>query len=110
MKKDIPESAQERVAKLKKTINYHRELYHTLDTPEISDEVYDSLIKELEALESQYPSLKTKDTPTESVGGEPLKEFTKVIHQTRQWSYDDAFDFNELKKWDERVRNFIRKE
>ena len=81
-----------------------------MDNPEISDEAYDSLVKELEAIESKYPELVTEDSPTQRVGGEPLKEFVKVTHQTRQWSYDDVFDFDELKKWDERVRNFVRKE
>ncbi len=56
------------------------------------------------------PELKSKNSPSERVGGEPLKEFVKVNHQVRQWSYDDAFNFDELKKWDEKVRNFIKKE
>jgi DNA ligase (NAD+) len=81
-----------------------------LDKPEISDEAYDSLVKELQKLEADYPELKSGDSPTERVGGEPLKEFVKVTHATRQWSFDDAFDFEELEKWDEKVRKFIRKE
>src|SRR5437868_4843308 len=101
---------KDRIKKLKETIEKHRRLYHTLDKPEISDEAYDSLVKELEQLEKENPELKTKDSPTERVGGEPLKEFVKVTHAVRQWSFDDAFDFEELQKWDEKVRNFMRKE
>ncbi len=100
----------ERIKKLQKTIERHRRLYHTLDKPEISDEAYDSLVKELEDLEKKYPEYKTKDSPTERVGGEPLKEFVKVRHTVKQWSYDDVFDFNELKKWETKTQNFIRKE
>ncbi len=106
----ISKEERARIENLKKTIERHRRLYHEKDKPEISDEAYDSLIRELESLEAKYPKLKTKDTPTERIGGEPLKEFVKVKHEVRQWSYDDAFNFEELKKWDERVRNLVRKE
>src|SRR3989344_386514 len=106
----ITKETRDRVEKLKGIIERHRHLYHTLDMPEVTDEVYDSLVRELESLEKEYPELKDKNTPTERVGGEPLKEFVKVTHQVRQWSYDDAFNFEELKKWDEKVKNFIRKE
>ena len=99
----------ERYNKLVATINKHRSLYHTLDKPEISDEAYDSLFKELEALEAEYPELKSADSPTARVGGEPLKEFTKVKHEFRQWSFDDVFDYEELKKWEQKVRNFMDK-
>ena len=103
------EETQRRLQKLKQTIEKHRHLYHTLDAPEISDEAYDSIVRELEEIEAKYPDLKTADTPSERVGGEPLKEFVKVKHVVSQWSFDDVFDFEELKKWDEKVKNFLRK-
>ena len=106
----ISKEIKDRINKLKKTIESHRYLYHTLDTPTISDEAYDSLVRELESIEKKYPELKSENSPAERVGGEPLKYFIKVSHAVRQWSYDDAFDFEELTKWDEKVRNFIRKE
>ncbi len=99
----------DRLNKLKETIERHRHAYHTLDKPEISDEAYDSLFKELETIENEYPELKTSDSPTQRVGGEPLKEFVKVKHAHAQWSFDDVFDGAELKKWDEKVRNFMNK-
>lgn len=109
MKSKVPAAALERLAKLKETIEHHRHAYHTLDMPEISDQAYDSLFKELEALEAEYPEVRTSDSPTQRVGGEPLKEFTKVKHAHAQWSFDDVFDLAELKKWDEKVRNFMDK-
>jgi len=109
MKKGAPKEVIERLNKLKETIERHRRLYHTLDQPEISDEAYDSLMKELEKIEAEYPDLRTGDSPTVRVGGEPLKEFVKVRHEIQQWSFDDVFDEEELKKWDSRVKNFVEK-
>jgi DNA ligase (NAD+) len=109
MSTKIPKDIKDRLEKLKDTIEKHRHLYHTLDTPEISDEAYDSLFAELEKIEEEYPELRSPNSPTQRVGGEPLKEFKKVRHEVRQWSYDDVFDFKGLQKWDEKVRNFIRK-
>lgn len=80
-----------------------------LDTPEISDEAYDSLYRELESIEKAHPELVTPDSPTQRVGGEPLAEFKKVKHAFSQWSFDDIFDEKELEKWDEKVRNFMEK-
>ncbi len=109
MKSTAPQSTIDRLTALKETIERHRRLYHTLDTPEISDEAYDSLMRELESIESQYPELVTLDSPSQRVGGEPIKEFKKVKHATRQWSFDDVFDLAELKKWEEKVQNFMEK-
>ena len=105
----VDPKVKNRAEKLKTLIEKHRNLYHTYDKPEISDEAYDSLVSELGHLEEAYPELK-KDSPNERVGGEPLKEFVKVKHEIRQWSYDDAFDFSGLQKWEEKTKNFIRKE
>lgn len=110
MKSNIPKDTKDRYEKLKKTVERHSYLYHTKDSPEISDEAYDSLVSELIKIEASFPELKNSDSPTDRVGGEPLKEFVKVKHTVRQWSYDDVFDFEELKKWEEKVKNFIRKE
>lgn len=106
---NIPKEAVERAEKLKKLLEKHRHLYHVSDKPEISDEAYDSLFKELESIEAEYPELVTPDSPTQRVGGEPLKEFVKVRHAHAQWSFDDVFDLGELRKWEEKTRNFMRK-
>ena len=103
-----PEAVINRLNQLKITIERHRRAYHTLDRPEISDEAYDSLFKELEAIETRHLELITPDSPTQRVGGEPLKEFVKVKHAHRQWSFDDVFDLAELKKWDEKVKKELK--
>lgn len=100
---------QERLKKLKELLEKHRYLYYVLDKPEISDEAYDSLMKELENIEENHPELVTSDSPTQRVGGEPLKEFKKSKHEFQQWSFDDVFDFSELEKWEGKVKNFIKK-
>lgn len=101
---------QKRAEKLRDLIDYHRGLYHTHDKPEISDTAYDSLIKELEDIEAQYPELQTPDSPTQRVGGAPLPEFTKVTHKVAQWSFNDAFSEGDMRDFDARVRRFIKSE
>ncbi len=102
-------TAKSRIDKLRKVVDKHCHLYHVLDTPDISDEVYDSLMEELRVLEEKYPEFKSKISPTQRVGGKPLDNFKKVRHEVRQWSFDDVFCFEELKKWDEKVKRFIEK-
>jgi DNA ligase (NAD+) len=109
MNSDIPLDIRERYKKLKELIEHHRHLYYTKDSPEITDEAFDSLFRELESVEKKYPELVTKDSPTQRVGGVPQKEFAKVTHVSRQWSFDDAFSWEGLQAWDDKVRNFIRK-
>lgn len=106
---NIPKSIIDRLERLKTAIRKHSYNYHTLDKSEIPDEAYDSLVKELIEIENQYPELITDDSPSRRVGDEPLREFSKIKHKYRQWSFDDVFDFQELKKWEERVHNFLVK-
>ena len=78
MSRPIPKEVQDRLNKLKETINHHRYLYHVLDLPEISGEALDSLKRELVELEQEYPELITPDSPSQRVAGQPLPEFVKV--------------------------------
>lgn len=109
-KNNIPKDIIDRYEKLKITVDKHRYLYHVKDMPEITDESYDSLMREVEEIEGKYPELITSTSPTQRVGDKPLDEFKKVRHEVRQWSFDDCFNFGELKKWDEKVRRMIAKE
>jgi len=95
--------------KLAAEISKRRYEYHVLDKPDVTDEVYDSLTAELRELEEKYPDLKAPDSPTQRIGGKPLSKFKKVRHQIRQWSFDDVFSFEELKKWEEKVKRMVEK-
>jgi DNA ligase (NAD+) len=107
---EIPKEVKKRAENLRKIIEKHSHLYYVLDKPEIEDTAYDSLVEELRKLEEEYPDLKTETSPTERVGGEPLKEFVKVRHEVPQWSFNDAFSEEDILDFDKRVKNFLRKE
>lgn len=81
-----------------------------MDAPKISDEAYDALVRELCALEVAHPEFKTVDSPSERVGGTPLKEFSKVNHEVRQWSFDNVFSHEELVAWRERLVRHLERE
>lgn len=104
------QQAKERIEKLKKLINHHRYLYHVLDQQEISDAASDSLKKELFDLEQQYPDLVTRDSPTQRVGGAPLKEFKKVRHSQRMDSLNDTFSKEDMADWLTRVSKLLTEE
>jgi DNA ligase (NAD+) len=96
-----------RLASLRRLINYHSHLYHTLDRPEISDAEYDALMHELRALEAQHPELVTPDSPTQRVGNEPLAEFAKVQHPHPMTSLTDAYSVEEAQAWLERAKRLL---
>lgn len=100
----IPHDAIERSTKLRSLLSYHGHRYYVLDDPEISDEAYDALYRELVLLEEKYPSLRTPDSPTRRVGGSPLEKFAKVQHVVPQWSFDNVFTPDELGTFTARVR------
>lgn len=99
--------AASRVEKLKALINHHSYLYHVLDKPEVSDEVWDTLKNELEELERKFPELITLDSPTQRVSGEPLEKFKKITHKTPMLSLSDAFGERELIEWEERIKKLL---
>ncbi|QBK13338.1 NAD-dependent DNA ligase LigA [Thermoactinomyces vulgaris] len=98
------EEAKKRVLELHDEINEHNHRYYVLDDPAISDAEYDRLMRELMALEKKFPELKTPDSPTQRVGGEPLPYFEKVEHTAPMLSLGNAFDEQDLRDFDERVR------
>ena len=104
----VPKNIEERAKKLRETIERHRQLYHTYDQSEISDEAYDALMRELEQFESQYPSLAISDSPTKRVGADVLEKFEKVAHVVPQWSFNDAFNEDDIRAFDERVRRVLK--
>lgn len=101
--------AKNRIEKLRAEIDRMRYEYHVLDNPEITDEIYDSLIRELQGLENEYPEFKSPDSPSQRVGGKPLDKFQKVRHVHRQWSIGDAFSIEEINDWEEKITRILEK-
>ncbi|WP_435190435.1 NAD-dependent DNA ligase LigA [Streptomyces sp. bgisy126] len=98
-----PAEAREKHADLAERIEEHRFRYYVKDQPVISDGEFDRLLRSLEALEEEYPELRTPDSPTQKVAGQYETEFTAVEHRERMLSLDNAFDDEELAAWAERV-------
>jgi DNA ligase (NAD+) len=100
-------AAKERIEHLKKVINRYRYERLVLNREEISPEAEDALKKELFDLEQQYPDLITPDSPTQRVGGQPLKEFKKVRHEKPMLSFNDAFSEEDMNGWLTRLENYL---
>lgn len=98
------EQALSRIQALHKELNFHSYQYYVLDTPSIPDSEYDRLFKELQAIEEQYPELKTPDSPTQRVGGKALPQFNSVQHQIPMLSLGNAFTKEDLENFDRRVK------
>jgi DNA ligase (NAD+) len=95
--------AKRRVEELRQLVRYHDYRYYVLDRPEISDAEYDRLLRELRALEEEFPELTTPDSPTQRVGGRLTELFAPVQHRRPMLSLDNAFTFEELEAWLRRV-------
>ncbi|MFD5324176.1 NAD-dependent DNA ligase LigA [Streptomyces sp. NPDC127092] len=98
-----PAEAREKHAELAEQVEEHRFRYYVKDQPVISDAEFDRLLRSLEALEEEYPELRTPDSPTQKVAGSYETEFTSVEHRERMLSLDNAFDDAELSAWADRV-------
>jgi len=97
----------ERIAQLRREINYHNYRYYVLDDPVTSDAEYDALLDELRALEAEHPKLITPDSPTQRVGAQPAEGFIKVEHPAPILSLDKAANGEEIRAWWERVSKFL---
>ena len=97
------DKAEKRIAELTQEIRHAQELYYGQDNPDLSDAAYDSLVRELKELESEFPELATSDSPTKTVGHASSSTFEKVTHAQRMYSLDDAMNFGELDEWIDRV-------
>ncbi|TCB95603.1 NAD-dependent DNA ligase LigA [Micromonospora zingiberis] len=95
--------ARERHAILSQELTEHQYRYYVLDAPTIADAEFDRQLRELEALEEEFPALRTPDSPTQRVGGTFSTDFTPVAHAERMMSLDNAFADEELAAWAERV-------
>jgi DNA ligase (NAD+) len=95
---------ENKIENLRKEINRHNYLYHTLNKPEISDVEYDKLFLKLKKLEEKYPELVTKDSPTQYVGSKTDKAFSPVKHNVPMLSIENAFTDDDIRKFDTSLR------
>ncbi|OGI75609.1 hypothetical protein A3C67_00790 [Candidatus Nomurabacteria bacterium RIFCSPHIGHO2_02_FULL_42_19] len=107
MSKKLQGQIKQRIDKLTKQINELRFRYHVLDDPATTDEVYDSLTRELKTLLEEYPEFDNPKSPLNKVAGKPLDKFIKVKHQTRMLSLNDAFSYEELAEWEKRIKKLL---
>ncbi|MFL6196672.1 MAG: NAD-dependent DNA ligase LigA [Thermoanaerobaculia bacterium] len=98
------EQAAKRISKLRSEIRHHEYLYYVEDRPEVSDEEFDRLFRELEALEGEHPDLVSEDSPTQRVAGQPIGSFPTVEHAAPMLSLESEQSEAALRRFDERVR------
>lgn len=102
--------AQKKIIELSKELHQHNYNYYVLSEPTISDFQFDTLLKELQGLEEQFPDLVSDDSPTKRVGGEVTKEFQTVKHQYRMLSLGNSYNKTDLEEFDARVKKLLEEE
>jgi DNA ligase (NAD+) len=103
----IPEETVQRYQRLKSDLNQHNHAYYVMDDPSIPDSEYDRLMRELQAIEQDYPQLLTADSPSQRVGGVALDSFSQVVHEVPMLSLDNAFSDVEMVDFDRRIKDRI---
>lgn len=99
---------EKKIEELRKTIRYHSDRYYNDDAPEIEDYEYDMMMRDLKGLEEKYPEYDTPDSPTKKVGGKADNSFSSVEHTVRMESLQDAFSKDELREFDNRVKESVK--
>ncbi len=94
---------EQQLNSLREELRYHSHCYYVLDDPQITDQEYDRLYRELQSLEQQHPELVTSDSPTQRVGAEPASHFDTVEHRLPMLSLDNAFDESEMLAFNRRL-------
>ncbi len=102
-----PDHVAQRIEALRKAIHYHTKKYYEENAPEISDEAFDQLMRELQALESERPDLVTPDSPTQRVGGTPVEGFATVRHRVAMLSIDNVTTEEGLREFEVRLRKLL---
>ena len=102
---ELKSEALAEAERLRKELRHHEYLYYVMDAPTITDAEYDRLMIRLREIEAEYPEDVPADSPTQRVGGKVNPEFTEVKHLTPLLSLGNAFSADELRAFDERVRN-----
>ncbi|MDQ0215565.1 NAD-dependent DNA ligase [Oikeobacillus pervagus] len=104
------QTAEKQVQKLHQLLNQYNYEYYVLDNPSVPDAEYDRLMQELIKMEEKFPSFITPDSPTQRVGGEVLQSFTKVEHRIPMLSLSNAFNEEDLRDFDRRVRQGLQED
>ncbi len=99
----VPESVIAEIQTLREEINSHNHRYHVLDDPQITDQAYDRLYRNLQQLEQQFPELVSEQSPTQRVGSAPATHFEPVIHEVAMLSLENAFDDDEMRAFEKRL-------
>ena len=100
-------TAVQEIETLREELRHHEHLYYVMDAPVLTDAQYDALMNRLKALEAEHPELITTDSPTQRVGGKPKDGFAKLAHSRPMLSLDNAYNEEELRAWDLRVRDAL---
>ncbi|MFQ5561178.1 MAG: NAD-dependent DNA ligase LigA, partial [Nitrospinota bacterium] len=103
----MSDSAETKINRLRKEIEFHNHRYYVLDDPIISDAQYDLLFRQLEQLEEKYPSLITPDSPTRRVGGQAESKFAHYIHTVPMLSLQNATSDDDVLQFDKRVKKTL---
>jgi DNA ligase (NAD+) len=106
----MSDNLKQRIKLLREQIDDLRYRYHVLNDPQVTDAMYEGLMDELRKIEAENPGLITPDSPTQRVAGKPSEKFEKVTHTVPQWSFNDAFDENDMADWEERIMKILEKE
>jgi DNA ligase (NAD+) len=97
-----------RAEELRREIARHDHRYYVLDDPDVGDDVYDALLDELRRLEDEHPDLRTSDSPTQRVGGQPIEKFEQIRHGEPMLSLANARSPDEFRAWEARLHNRLR--
>jgi DNA ligase (NAD+) len=100
-------TAEQELQELRDTLRHHEYLYYVEDSPELTDAQYDALMNKLKKLEADHPELVTPDSPSQRVGGKPKDGFVKMPHSRQMLSLDNAYNEEELRAWEQRVRDAL---
>ena len=107
---EAPPQLAARVSELREQLEHHAHRYYVLDDPEIGDDAYDALLDELRGIEAEHPELRSPDSPTQRVGGEPVGRLEKVEHLEPMLSLGNVRSEQELRAWVERMRTHLARE
>jgi len=101
------DSDYQRLQELREQVRYHNYRYYVLDDPELPDSEFDRLFRELQAIEARHPDWVTADSPTQRVGAEPMDAFPEIRHEVPMLSLGNAFEEQEARDFDRRVRELL---